>query len=356
MSKILALKYRPEKLSEIVGQKAIVKLIHSAIEQNKLPHAMILSGIRGIGKTSLARIVAKCLNCKDIQQFDACGVCSSCKAIQKGSHIDVCEMDAASHTSVENVREIIESAPYKAVLGGKRVYIIDEAHMLSKSAFNALLKNLEEPHDHVYYMLATTEVHKVPDTVMSRCMHLQLTPFSFDEIKNHLQLLLQKEDIIFDTHTLNNIVYLADGSMRDALTLLNQAILVPESIRTCNRQDALDILELLLLGNVQDALSKVRTTEKKDLMQAMLDIVYWCSCAKNNIAPEMHSINTIQARNIVDSLTMTELLHIWKILHSGFQEYQQSPIKSHAIEMILLRVCYVQDNTKKKTLINTKNS
>src|SRR5688572_26848082 len=227
--RVLARKYRPQTFAELIGQDAMVKTLGNAIERGRIAHAFLLTGVRGVGKTSTARLVAKALNCigPDGQggpTIDPCGVCEPCRAIAEGRHIDVIEMDAASHTGVDDVREIIEAVRYAAVSARYKIYIIDEVHMLSKSAFNALLKTLEEPPAHVKFLFATTEVNKVPVTVLSRCQRFDLRRIPAERLAEHFGHVAQAETVDVEPEALALIARAAEGSARDGLSILDQAI------------------------------------------------------------------------------------------------------------------------------------
>ena len=227
---VLARKYRPQKISELVGQNTLVKILTNSFKLNRVAHAFLLTGSRGIGKTSTARIIAKGLNCistlnKNLPTIEPCGDCESCISITESRNIDVIEMDAASRTGVSDIREIIENIDYKTVNARFKVYIIDEVHMLSNSAFNALLKTLEEPPEHVKFIFATTEVLKIPTTVISRCQRFDLERIGNDLISEHLSFVCKEEKISFTESALSMISNLSEGSMRDALSILDQAII-----------------------------------------------------------------------------------------------------------------------------------
>jgi DNA polymerase III subunit gamma/tau len=226
--KCLALKYRPATFRELVGQDVLVKTLSNAIKMNRMPQAILLTGIRGVGKTTTARIIAKILNCNNLDLEDSmpnpCGQCESCISITKSQNQDVLEMDAASHTGVNDVRSIIENIHYKPMIGTYKVYIIDEVHMLSNSAFNALLKTLEEPPQHLIFILATTEIQKIPLTILSRCQRFDLKRLPQGSLKNHYLSILHKEKIEIEEAALDMIVKSADGSVRDGLSILDQVI------------------------------------------------------------------------------------------------------------------------------------
>ena len=223
---VLARKYRPSTFSEVVGQEHILTALENSIQHNKLHQAYMFSGTRGVGKTTIARVFAKCLNCQkgDMPQVEPCNECSACLEIKAGRHIEFLEVDAASRTGVDDMRELLESVQYKPANARYKIYLIDEVHMLSKSSFNALLKTLEEPPPHVMFLMATTEVEKVPKTVLSRCLQLNLKTIPENQIRDHIQTLLDLENIKYDEESLALIASSAQGSIRDGLTLLDQAI------------------------------------------------------------------------------------------------------------------------------------
>tara|TARA_Y100001970_G_scaffold278033_1_gene383143 strand:+ start:2375 stop:4006 length:1632 start_codon:yes stop_codon:yes gene_type:complete len=223
---VLARKYRPSTFSKVVGQEHILKALENSIEHNKLHQAYIFSGTRGVGKTTIARVFAKCLNCQkgNMPQVEPCNECTACLEIKAGRHIEFLEVDAASRTGVDDMRELLESVQYKPANARYKIYLIDEVHMLSKSSFNALLKTLEEPPPHVMFLMATTEVEKVPKTVLSRCLQLNLKIIPENQIRDHIQSLLDLENIEYDEESLALIAGSAQGSIRDGLTLLDQAI------------------------------------------------------------------------------------------------------------------------------------
>src|ERR1700754_96683 len=270
--RVLARKYRPRNFSELIGQEAMVQTLENAIRRDRIAHAFLLTGVRGVGKTSTARLIAKALNCigPDGQggpTITPCNVCEPCRAISEGRHIDVIEMDAASHTSVDDIREIIDAVRYASVSARYKIYIIDEVHMLSKNAFNALLKTLEEPPEHVKFLFATTEVNKVPLTVLSRCQRFDLRRIPAEKLAAHFADVSKAEHVEVEPEALALIARAAEGSARDGLSILDQAIAhgagavtagqVRDMLGLSDRGAIRRLLGDLLAGDAQAALTAV---------------------------------------------------------------------------------------------------
>lgn len=364
--RVLARKYRPQVLSDLVGQDVLVQTLSHAIKQQKLPHAFVLHGVRGVGKTTTARIIAKALNCTAINIKDPipnpCGTCPSCVAITEDRHLDIIEMDAASRTGVDDIREVIEAARYKAVSANYKVYIIDEVHMLSKSAFNALLKTLEEPPPHVKFIFATTEIKKIPDTVLSRCMKLDLCRISGDALLNLFKKVAIAEQVMIDDEALALIVRAADGSARDGLSLLDQAIalsgteITAETVRNMlglvDRGRLFTLLDNLFAGNISEGLAEVRNlyqlgADPAVVLQELLDLTYWVTCLK--VTPGLKSDQTWPASDreqgivIAQKISLAALSRAWQVLSKGYEEVTRSPLPNQATEMVLIRLCHLKD-------------
>lgn len=364
--RVLARKYRPQTLSDLVGQDVLVKTLTQAIKTQKLPHAFVLHGIRGVGKTTTARIIAKALNCTNLNADDPtpnpCGVCASCIAITEDRHLDIVEMDAASRTGVDDIREVIEAARYKAVNARYKIYIIDEVHMLSKSAFNALLKTLEEPPPHVKFIFATTEIKKIPDTVLSRCMRLDLARIKADVLFSLFKKIAAAEQVSVDDEALALIVRAADGSARDGLSLLDQAIalsgthVAAEAVRNMlglvDRGRLFQLLDALFSGHISQALEEVRQLhclggDSIVILSELLDLTYWITCLK--VTPALANDQTWplsdrkQGIEIAQKLTLGSLSRAWQVLSKGFEEVTRSPLPTQATEMVLIRLCHLSD-------------
>lgn len=293
---VLARKYRPINFDELIGQEVLVRTLSNAISSGKIAHAFILTGIRGIGKTTTARIIAKALNClgKDgngNNPVNPCGICSNCVAISNSRFQDVIEVDAASRTGVDDIREIIDGINYAPVIGRYKIYIIDEVHMLSNNAFNALLKTLEEPPAHTKFIFATTEIRKVPATVLSRCQRFDLRRLSNEELISHLTNILKKENFEAEEQALSLIANAADGSVRDSLSILDSALshnnyqtLLPASVieeimGIADKNKILEIFELILKGEVNSCLKAFEkfyesSTDIVALLQDIIDVTH----------------------------------------------------------------------------------
>ena len=373
--KVLARKYRPETFKDLVGQAAMVQTLQNAFEADRIAQAFILTGIRGTGKTTTARIIAKGLNCIGLDQnggptIEPCGKCSNCTAIIKGNHVDVMEMDAASRTSVDDIREIIESIYYKASSGRFKVYIIDEVHMLSNSAFNALLKTLEEPPEHVKFIFATTEIRKVPVTVLSRCQRFDLRRIEPEEMMALLQKIAGLEGVNVSEDALRMITRAAEGSARDATSLLDQAIShgggssdakhVRVMLGIADRGRVLDLFEMIMQGDAASALNELGSqySDGADpivILKDLAEITHWISVAK--ITPDKNEDPTVtpdeRMRGIEFSklLSMRVLTRMWQMLIKSLDEIAVAPSPIMAAEMIIIRLTHAADLPPTEDLI-----
>ena len=373
--KVLARKYRPETFKDLVGQAAMVQTLRNAFEADRIAQAFILTGIRGTGKTTTARIIAKGLNCIGLDQnggptVEPCGKCSNCAAIIKGNHVDVMEMDAASRTGVDDIREIIESIYYKASSGRFKVYIIDEVHMLSNNAFNALLKTLEEPPEHVKFIFATTEIRKVPVTVLSRCQRFDLRRIEPEEMMELLKKIAGSEGVNVSEDALRMITRAAEGSARDATSLLDQAIShgggssdakhVRAMLGIADRGRVLDLFEMIMQGDAASALNELGSqySDGADpivILKDLAEITHWISVAK--ITPDINEDPTVtpdeRMRGVAFSklLSMRVLTRMWQMLIKSLDEITVAPSPIMAAEMIIIRLTHAADLPPTEDLI-----
>ncbi|USI74555.1 DNA polymerase III subunit gamma/tau [Sphingomonas morindae] len=363
--RVLARKYRPQRFAELIGQDAMVQTLGNAIRRGRLAHAFLLTGVRGVGKTSTARLIAKALNCigPDGQggpTIDPCGQCEPCRAIAEGRHIDVVEMDAASHTGVDDVREIIEAVRYAAVSARYKIYIIDEVHMLSRNAFNALLKTLEEPPAHVKFLFATTEVNKVPVTVLSRCQRFDLRRIPADLLARHFAAVCAAEAVAAEPEALALIARAAEGSARDGLSILDQAIAhagIEESGVTAAQVRAMlglsdrgavrRLFAHLLAGDAPAVLAALADqhalgVDPAGLIRGLLETVHGVTRLKAGGAPDPAFAEEERAavEQWAERLSHALLHRLWQLLLKGLAEVESSAIPLEAAEMALLRVVH----------------
>ena len=358
---VLARKYRPQKFSDLKGQDDIVQILKGAIENNRLAHAYLLSGTRGVGKTTLARLIAKIVNCLSrakINNFDSCGTCENCNSINSSSNIDVVEIDAASKTGVSDVREIIENVNYKAVSALKKVFIIDEVHMLSKAAFNALLKTLEEPPLDVLFILATTETEKVPVTILSRCQHFGLKRLSLNDISEHLIKISKLEKINLDQECSMMIARSAEGSVRDALSLLDNVFargnnitkdLVKDVLCIEDFSNILQLFKFICEAEVEKALKSVEKfyidgCSFELIARDLLDITYQVTrikCSNTIDDTSLTDYELEEYRNFAKFLDMDVLIRMYEFMEKYFSELSNAFDQKKSFEMTVMRLCYI---------------
>lgn len=367
--RVLARKYRPQTFSQLIGQEPMVRTLANAIERDRLAHAFLMTGVRGVGKTSTARLIAKALNCvgPDGQggpTIDPCGVCEYCTGIAEGQHIDVIEMDAASHTGVDDVREIIEAVRYAAVSARYKIYIIDEVHMLSRNAFNALLKTLEEPPAHVKFLFATTEVDKLPVTVLSRTQRFDLRRIPADLLAEHYGNVCRLEGVEAEEEALRIIAGAAEGSARDGLSILDQAIAhadldtegkvtaerVREMLGLADKGAQRKVLQVLLEGDAQALLAGIDEqyalgVEPLALMRALMDLVHRITVAQvSGGEPDAPTEEERKAlAEFAERLSAAQLHRLWQLLLKGHDEVRQAPDPLVSAHMALLRVLHASN-------------
>src|SRR5438270_1962081 len=379
--RVLARKYRPSTFAELIGQEAMVRTLSNAFATGRIAHAFILTGVRGVGKTTTARILARGLNCVGPDGSGGvtvapCGVCANCRQIAEDRYSDVVEMDAASRTGVDDIRELTEGLLYrKPDLGRYRVYIIDEVHMRSRNAFNALLKTLEEPPPHAKFVFATTEIQKVPLTVLSRCQRFSLRRVPVETLAEHYRRIAEAEVVEAEPAALALIARAADGSVRDGLSLLDQAIALTDAkvtetavrdmLGAADRGLVLDLLETVLRGDAAGALDRMDRLHRDGadplmVLQDMLDLGHFLTRLK--LAPEAGIGDPIaegdreRARPLAEKLTLPALARVWQMLLKGLEEVQAAPSPIQAAEMVLVRLAYVADLPAPADLVRALDS
>jgi DNA polymerase III subunit gamma/tau len=362
--RVLARKYRPASFAALIGQDAMVRTLSNAIDSGRLAHAFLLTGVRGVGKTSTARLIAKALNCVGVDgsggpTMNPCDVCDNCRSIAESRHMDVMEMDAASRTGVDDVREIIDAVRYAPVSARYKIYIIDEVHMLSKNAFNALLKTLEEPPPHVKFLFATTEIRKVPITVLSRCQRFDLKRISTDMLVAHFRKICELEAVSIDADSLALIARAAEGSVRDGLSMLDQAIahgggtvqgpMVRDMLGLADRTRVLDLMSAILVADATAALDNVRDqydrgADPATLLNDLLELTHGITRARvAGTLPDAAEAERAKITQWATQLPMPALQRLWQILNKGLAEVQHSPSAIEAAEMVILRLIYAAD-------------
>jgi DNA polymerase-3 subunit gamma/tau len=370
--RVLARKYRPQTFAELIGQEALVRTLTNAIQQNRIAHAFVLTGVRGVGKTTTARILARAFNCLGSDgtggpTIEPCGVCEPCVSIAADRNVDVLEMDAASRTGVDDIREIIDGVRYRPVAARYKIYIIDEVHMLTKNAFNALLKTLEEPPEHTKFIFATTEIRKVPVTVLSRCQRFDLRRVEATELASHFTRIAGKEGVLISPEAAQLIARAADGSVRDGLSLLDQAIaltaeidqsapIAPETVRAmlglADRALVYDLFEAAMRGDMPAALKlygemHANGADALSVAQDLLELTHTITRLKVAADPAdafaAAETERVRGRELASKLSVPVLTRTWQILLKGVAEVAQAADGRAALDMVLIRLGFVAD-------------
>ena len=377
---VLARKYRPETFSDLIGQEAMVRTLKNAFDADRIAQAFMMTGIRGVGKTTTARIIAKGMNCIGLEgntgpTTSPCGQCEHCVAISEGRHVDVLEMDAASRTGVDDIREIIDSVHYRAASARFKIYIIDEVHMLSNNAFNALLKTLEEPPEHEKFIFATTEIRKVPVTVLSRCQRFDLRRIEPEEMIKMLQNLAKLENASISNEALALITRASEGSARDAQSLLDQAIShgagetsvdqVRAMLGLADRGRVLDLFEFIMRGQAKEALNELGSqysdgADPIGIIRDLAEVTHWVSIIK--ITPDAADDPTVspdektRGQAFSQSLSMRILTRTWQLLLKALEEISSAPNPMMAAEMAVIRITHVSDLPSPEELVKKLTS
>ncbi len=374
--RVLARRYRPKTFKDLIGQDAMVRILSNSFELNRVAHAFLFNGVRGVGKTTTARIVSKGLNCikNEKPTIDPCGECESCIAAKNDRHVDIIEIDAASHTGVDDMRELTEGVRYKPSVGRYRIYIIDEVHMLSTAAFNALLKTLEEPPEHTKFIFCTTEIRKIPVTVLSRCQKFDLRRVSNVELVKHLKNIAENEKVLIDVESLNLIVRSSDGSVRDALSLLDQAISISnhdikeESVKTMlglsDKSKVWDLFDSLMEGNSLNVINNFESLLNagsdpilliEELMVVCHNVTRAIAIPSLDASQNMSEFEAKRALKSATNLNIPSVTKCWQLLLKGHSEIQSTYSVKEATEMILLRITYAANLPDLKNLIEQSN-
>ncbi len=350
---VLARKWRPHNFTEVVGQEHVVKSLMNALQHDRLHHAYLFTGTRGVGKTTIARILAKAINCENLQDFNPCGVCSVCRDLDEGRFLDLIEVDAASRTKVEDTRDLLDNAQYAPNHGRYKVYLIDEVHMLSGHSFNALLKTLEEPPAHVKFLLATTDPHKIPVTVLSRCLQFNLKRLLPSQIFTQMEFILQQEHIEAESGALKLLSRAADGSMRDGLSLLDQAIVygngkvgtedVNAMLGTVAQQPVEDILTALAEGDAAAILDKINeianlTPDFSDVLQQILQVLHRIALLQQIPNAIDHDFDVEMIAALASKLTPEDVQLYYQIGLVGQRDLDLAPDPRSGFEMVMLRM------------------
>ncbi len=364
--KVLSLKYRPQSFDEVIGQDVMVQIIKNAIKMDRIPNAYLLTGIRGVGKTTTARIIAKAINCKNSETLEKkCEGFCHCEAITNSNHIDVLEMDAASKTGIDDIRELIDSAKYYPTSAKYKVFIIDEVHMLSKQAFNGLLKTLEEPPPHLKFILATTEVKKIPLTIISRCQRFDLRRIKLEEMISFLKKISEKEKAKINEKALMLIAKASEGSVRDALSILDQAIstfnvlgeeIIETSVRTmlgiADRSRIIDLVRFVIDADKAKALADAQEifdlgADPKLVLQDMLEVIYLISRSKSFGKIENDLTVSESESDLIFGLSknidFSYIAMIWQFILKGIEELSFVPNHFLSFQMLIMRLVHLKD-------------
>lgn len=352
--KVLARKWRPRTFSQVVGQQHVVRALTNGLIHDRLHHAYLFTGTRGVGKTSLGRILAKALNCDALSNgFDPCGQCEVCQAIDQGRFIDLIEVDAASRTKVEDTRDLLDNVQYAPSQGRYKVYLIDEVHMLSAHSFNALLKTLEEPPAHVKFLLATTDPQKIPVTILSRCLQLNLKRLSLEQIQQQMEMILGKEDIEFSSEALKLISHAADGSMRDALSLLDQAIVygagqvnadeVRDMLGWTAHQPIIALLEALAAADVHQLLTVVGELNDQSadfyyVLEQLIQQLHQLALIQFDAKTNTDDANQEKLAQLATTISVDDVQLYYQLALMGQRDLNLAPSPKAGMEMVLLRM------------------
>jgi DNA polymerase-3 subunit gamma/tau len=350
---VLARKWRPHNFTEVVGQEHVVKSLINALQHNRLHHAYLFTGTRGVGKTTIARILAKALNCENLQDANPCGVCKVCRDLDEGRFLDLIEVDAASRTKVEDTRDLLDNAQYAPNQGRYKVYLIDEVHMLSGHSFNALLKTLEEPPPHVKFLLATTDPHKIPVTVLSRCLQFNLKRLTPSQILAQMDFILQQEGIAFEPPALKLLASSADGSMRDGLSLLDQAIVfgngavitdsVSGMLGTVAQQPVDDLLTALAKSDaiaILDKINDIGNTQSdfSEVLQQLIQVLHRIALVQHLPSAIDADFDTEMLASLASLLSPEDVQLYYQIALMGQRDLELAPDTRSGFEMLMLRL------------------
>ncbi len=370
---VLARKYRPQNFQEIVGQEHVVQALVNGLENNRLHHAFLFTGTRGVGKTTLARVLAKALNCLEGVSGNPCGVCQHCTEIKNGEFIDLIEVDAASRTGVDDTRNLLENVQYAPNKGPYKIYLIDEVHMFSKSSFNALLKTLEEPPEHVKFLLATTEPDKLPVTVLSRCLQFNLKRLTQKQIGDHLKSLLEKESVVYDDQAIRLIARVADGSMRDALSLMDQSLAfgagqiqfdeIRTMLGTIEQSHVTELLKLIAANDSKAALDKLEwlhdmSVDYTQLLQDFCLLLHEISLIQTlgRVTGGSH-FDVNELKQFAQQISSESIQWYYQLVVVALEQIRFTPSKKVSFEMAIIRMlAFIQQPSDDQPSTQSANS